>query len=200
MNICRLKRFSSDEKGTTLVEVVIVILISSIAISGLAITYVDSIRMMNSETDKMVMYTEAEAAFNVLSEAVTYADFVTTRTSLNRPSDYLLVRGLDSDGSGYAERNFYYNSVDKSFRWNDLSGDRGRFNLMLIPLFDYTEGPQDDPYISVEELTFTAIDEHDPSSPTTDGYAIIRVDMKLRSPRGDSLMVSRAVAKFNQKQ
>ncbi|OGC90283.1 MAG: hypothetical protein A2W25_05920 [candidate division Zixibacteria bacterium RBG_16_53_22] len=196
----RLKKYRSDEKGTTLIEVVVAVFISSIAISGLAITYVDSIRLLNTETDKMVMYNEAEAAFNVLSDAVTYAEYISTRTGLNRPSDFLFVKGLDMDGSGYAERNFYYNSSDLSFRWNDLSGDRGRFNLRLIPLFDYAQGPQDDPYITVEELTFTAIDEDEPRNPTTEGFAIIRVDMKLRSPRGDSLMVSRAVAKLNKKQ
>jgi hypothetical protein len=185
--------------GTTLVEVVVTMFIASIAISGLVMVYADSISLLNSETDKMVMYSEAEAAMRIISKAVTYAGYLTTRSNLNQPNDYLFTRKKDTNGPGFDEREFFYYSPEKSLRWNDLSGDRGRFNLDLIPLFDYRERPEDDPYIAVEEISFTPIDPEPPANPTTVGFTVVRVDMKLRGPRGDSLLVTRTFSKMNPK-
>jgi len=181
------------ERGTTLVEVVIVVFISSIVISGLVKAYTDSIEIMNRGTDQMAMRSEADAAFEIMAKLFRFSNYVTTNGGINQPTHFLTVRGYSGDGE------FYYYSQDNSFRWNDFTGDVGRFNRRLIPLFDYTNGPMDTPYIEVEDVSFTPIDPRTPTDPSTSGYLAIRVDMKLRAPSGDSLMISRSFAKMNPK-
>jgi hypothetical protein len=82
-------------------------------------------------------------------------------------------------------------------RWNDLSGPRGYFNLKLIPTFDWIVAPGEDPFLAVVDLKFTAVDEFRPLSPETNGYGLIKIDMKLKNSQGDSLIVSNLVSKRN---
>jgi len=199
MKVYDLKNLHVHERGTTLVEVVVVILISSIAIYGLVTVYANGMELVDRGAEQIAMYSEAAAAITIINDAFATADYITTLRPMNQPSPYLYVRGYATDGSGFAVREFFLYSQDNSFRWNDLSEDVGRFNQRLIPLFDYSNGPLDQPYITVENLTFTPVDPVAPRNPTTSGFAAIRMDMKLRDANGDSVMVSRVMAKRNEK-
>ncbi len=183
--------------GTTLVEVIVTMFISTIAIGGLAMAFADGVGIYRKETARIVLYNEADAAMRLIGQHFYCAYYVNTRQAWNEPSSYLYMEspGLNFEGKSRAE--FFFYPQDNSMRWNDLSGNVGRFNLMLIPEFDYDEEPDEPPYVTVEALSFTGIDPVRPPNPTTEGFLLIRVDLKLRSDRGDSLVVSKMFGKTN---
>jgi type II secretory pathway pseudopilin PulG len=186
----------SHSAGTTLVEVMATVIIASIAVSGLLTAYLDGIRTIKLETETMVMYTEGQAALIFIDRAIRHAHLVTTRQSWRESSHFLYTKG---PGKQYTVdgADFFFHQSDNSLRWNDFTGTQPVFNKPLIPLFEFRQQRNEKPYIKVVDATFTAIDPDRPPNPTTEGFTLIKVNLKLAGPRGDTLEMSSIVARGN---
>jgi Tfp pilus assembly protein PilW len=113
-----LNKHIKGHAGTTLVEVMAVILISSVAIGGLVSVYVDSIRLWNRQADSWVMWSEAEAAMRLIAkQSRKHSSW--THSIAASSSDRLRVKAY-SLTPGPDRIPFLYQANDKTMRWNDL--------------------------------------------------------------------------------
>jgi prepilin-type N-terminal cleavage/methylation domain-containing protein len=189
------------QAGVTLIELLLTMFISAIAITGLVSAYVDGLSQWRRAAERMLLYSEGNRALHIIEQRIFYATELQPRTQGGYANSRLDVKSL-VNYEGHVvprESQFYYNPGDNSLRWNDLTGNQGYFNKRLLPMYNFSRRRNDPPYISVESATFRPIDPIPPMNPFLEGYSVIKVELALRTPRGDSVYLSSVMSKRNQK-
>jgi type II secretory pathway pseudopilin PulG len=180
--------------GLSLVEILIAILISSIAMTGLLVAYTDGVRYVRDSSDMMVMRNEGAIALETISRYIRVCNRAFIKSYGGNRRAKLELR-YPPEVTGRAEF-FFVDSVHE-LRWNDSTEDRNKFNMVLLPMMDYRRRPGEDAYIKVRHVEFSALDFIGPINPTTEGYGLIKVELVLENPRGDTLYLSTVTAKRN---
>ena len=185
--------------GLSLVEIMVTIFIASIAVTGMVVAYADGIGAWKRSNERILLYDEGSVALTKIDSLVTRATYLKTDSQWNFPGSELTVKGLRIVRGQEVTRSadFYFYEFDKSLRWDDRLGDQGRFNLRLIPMWNYPRNRGERPYITVESATFTPIDPIRPRNTLTEGYALIKIELVLSGERGDSLTLTKIVGKSN---
>jgi prepilin-type N-terminal cleavage/methylation domain-containing protein len=195
-----LNRRCKSQNGLNLVELMVTVLIVGIVVTGMVTAYTDGIEAWKRSTDKMLLYREGSLALSMIEKEVHGSVFVSTNGGWNVPGNELrlkpLARGVGEDIEG--TELFYYYPYDKSLRRNRLIGAYGIFNQKVLPMFNYQRGREEKPYLSVERVTVTAIDPSRPMNPTDEGYNMVKIELVLSGPRGDSLTLTGVYSKFNE--
>jgi len=189
-----------SQSGLNLVEVMVTVLIMGIAVTGMVVAYTDGIDAWKRSTQKMALYNEGSLALRTIHEEIMGSIFVETNSGWQIPGDELrlkpLAKILGQEMEG--DELFYYNSLDKSLRRNRLIGGYGIFGEKVLPMSNYQRGQGEKQYLSVERVTFTPIDPLRPLNPTNEGYNLVKVELVLSAPRGDSLKLTGVYVKYNE--
>ena len=183
------------QAGLTLVEMAVVLIISSIVIVGMLTAYTDGIRHWKLSTEKMMLYNEGNIALNKMGRWIRNSNFIRIRAFSGLPDAKLDLR---YNNPAWAAQFFFVRGANE-LRWNDQTEGRNIFNRRLLPIVNYREtGPNDEPYLSVKNLRFIPLDDIGTPSPTLRGYSLIRIELVLENPDGDTLYLSSVVSKRNQ--
>ncbi len=187
-------RISSSQAGFTLVEIVVVLIISSIVMVGMLTVYTDGIRYWKSSTEKIVLYNEGSLALAKMAKWIRNANFIRIRSFSGLPDAKLDLR-YNNPAWG-AE--FFFVEGAGELRWNDQTEGRNIFNKRLLPVVRFRgNGPNEEPYLTVASARFTALDDIGTPSPTLLGYSLIKIDLVLVSQDYDTLNLSSVVSKRN---
>jgi prepilin-type N-terminal cleavage/methylation domain-containing protein len=190
----------AGRNGVTLVEVMATVFIMGIAITGLAIAYSEGISHWRRASEKMVLYNEGSQALYKIEKAVRRCGFMTTSPYGGYPDAYMQLRVPVGNGLGDISARvveYYFYPPDKSIRVNDLTGDYGEFNGQLLPIMHPHSRQGQKPYLTVKSVRFRMVDPERPDNPTPDGYGLVRVELVLEAPLGDTLYLSSVMAKRN---
>jgi hypothetical protein len=191
-----MKKRDSRLCGVSLVELLITMLISSIAISGMTLAYIDGLKYWRRSSEKMILFTEGSAALKTIEIAVSQATHLYFHTNWKVPSNQMNVTvTTNGDDSKYYE--FYYQAFDNTIRYNDLTGYIGKYNIRLLPMYKYRYRQGERPYLNIESITFTPFDPLTPLNPTTDGYTTVKIELMLTDPQADTLILTSVVSKGN---
>ncbi len=179
----------------TLVEMGVVMIISSIVVVGMLTAYTDGIRYWRASADKMVLYDEGSIALALMSKWVRNSNFIRIRSFSGLPTAKL---DLKYNNPSWAAQ-FYFVESAGEIRWNDQTEGRNIFNRRLLPMVKYRDrGPNYEPYLYVTDARFTPLDDIGTPSPTLLGWSLIRIDLVLENQGGDEeLRLSSVVAKRN---
>lgn len=186
--------------GATLIEMAFTVFIAAIAITGMVVAYSGGIEMWKKSTEQMILYDEGSSALSLIDRFVRRANYITVKSYAGHANAMLEMRCPVRTPRGIMDDRvvqFYFLSFDKTLRWNDLTGPQGVFNQKLLPLVTFRRQENSDPYLNVRYVTFTPIDPIRPNNPTTDGYALIKIDLVMDAVRGDSLHLSTVICKRN---
>lgn len=187
-------RISSSQAGFTLVEIAIVLIISSIMIVGMLTAYTDGIRYWKSSTDKIVLYNEGSLVLAKMAIWIRNANFIRIMSFSGLPDAKLDLR-YNNPAWG-AE--FFFVEGAGELRWNDQTEGRNIFNKRLLPIVRFRgNGPNEEPYLTVASARFTALDDIGTPSPTLLGYSLIKIELVLVSQDYDTLNLSSVVSKRN---
>lgn len=187
-------RISSSQAGFTLVEMAVVLIISSIVIVGMLTAYTDGIRYWKSSTEKIVLYNEGSLALAKMAIWIRNANFIRIRPFSGLPDAKLDLR-YNNPAWG-AE--FFFVEGAGELRWNDQTEGRNIFNRRLLPIVRFRgRGPNEKSYLTVKDAWFTALDDIGTPSPMLLGYSLIKIELVLENQDGDTLYLSSVVSKRN---
>jgi len=180
--------------GVSLIEMLVAVVISGIAMTGLLVAYTDGVRYVRDSSDQMVMNNEGMAAMSIISRYIRVCNKAMIKSYGGNRRAKLELR-FSAEIGGRAE--FFFVDSVHDLRWNDSTQDRNKFNLVLLPMMDYRRSYGEDPYIRVKHCEFSPLDFIGTPSPLTQGYGLIKVELVLENTRGDTLYLSTVTAKRN---
>ena len=191
----RLKKTRSGvDFGMTLVELAIVMVISSIFFTGMLVTYVNGIGYWRSTSDMLVLYNEGTIALDKMSKWIRNANFIRIKSISGSPNAKLELKYPPPSRSA----EFYFIRSTGEVRWNDQTENRNQFNKTLLPAVRFRGRPRgEDPYLTVKKLEFTALDDIGTPSPQLKGYSLIKIELVLENQDGDTLYLSSVASKRN---
>ncbi len=192
-------RSRSRRDGITLIEVVVTTFISSIVLSGLVMAYVQNFSEWRNSTEYMVLHNEGTRALEFISKFVHTATTLRVTSYGGYPQAKLDATVPQRQGSDivYRSAEFYYAPYDKSLRWNNLTGNQGIFAMRLCPLTDMRSQPGEHRYIEVERVEFIPFDPIRPGNRPQGDVKMLKVELEISSPRGETLLVTSYMTKFN---
>ncbi len=181
--------------GFTLVELMVVIAISGIAMTGLLVAYTDGIDYLSDMAQVSILYDEGSAALVRIGMAIREANRITIRSNAGVRDARIDLRYPEDSGGGTVS--IYFNELDKSVKWNNHRYGGNKFGIKMLPLFQYRSENDDDRYLKVKRLQFTPLDFIGPINPQTEGYYLVMTELILEDARGDTLYLSSVVSKWN---
>lgn len=180
----------------TLVEMIVVMVMSAIVFAGMLVTYVNGIGYWKSTSDTMVMFNEGTTALEKMSRWIRNSNFIQIRSMAGEHNARLELRYNDPAASA----SFYFIRSSGEVLWNDHTEDRNQFNMRLLPAVSYRGRPRnEEPYLKVKRLEFIPLDDIGPGSPQLLGYSLIRIELVLEDQEGDTLFLSSVAAKGNKR-
>jgi len=193
-----------DSRGWTFVEVILAIFISSIVMGGIVLAFTDAMREWSRASQRLVMFEEGTQTMDLIQRHIRSAIKIEEPRSYGGNSYAFLrlqfVNRDDIDGR-YKISEFFYSGTDNSVRYNgnSLKDEGGGWisNKRLLPSIYPPTEPGEDQYIAVKRLKFTVPEEYRPTNPINPQIGIVRVEMTLESPKGDTLYLSSLMAKRN---
>ena len=192
MIVIRKKAFG--EAGLTLVEMAVVMIIAAIVMTGMLVAYTDGISYWRSTSDRMVLYNEGSTALALMSKWIRISNFIKIKSMSGFP-DSKLELGYNNTSWG-AE--FYFMEANNEVRWNDQTEGRNKFNMTLLPEVKFRGSrPNEEPYLRVKNLKFTPLDDIGQGSPQLVGYSLVKIELVLQDPDGDTLYLSSVASKRN---
>lgn len=181
-------------RGLTVAELAVVMTISAIVLTGMLVAYTDGISFWKASSDKMLLYNEGSTALAKMSKWIRNSSFVKIKSFSGIPNSKLELKYHDT--SWGAE--FYFIEQNNSVIWNDKTEGRNKFNMRLLPAVRYRgTGPNEEPYLKVKSLKFTPLDDIGQGSPQLIGYSLVKIELVLESPEGDTLYLSSVASKRN---
>jgi type II secretory pathway pseudopilin PulG len=195
-----IRKYNTVTAGVTLIELVVTMLIAGIAISGLVAAYSSGLEDWRRESDKMVLYSEGEAALSLMTRFAQRAGDITTYTNVGMPSNRmdLSIPVLVGKTVFYRGAQFYYYHFDKSLRWNNMTGNFDGFNQRLLPLSNYQTRPGEKPYLEIQEASFTPIVPPGETDFSYDDCTSVQMKLVLNDARGDTITLTSVVSRINQ--
>lgn len=191
---------TKDRRGVTLIELMAVVLISGIAITGLVIAYTDGISYWRSAQSQSILYSEGSQVLLLLEKYVRQATFMETGYYSGHENAFMNLKILHRSSLRKLQEKvvqFYFNPPDNSIRMNDFTNDQARFHQRILPIMSAGHRRDERPYLSVKSVSFRTVDPQRPDNPTQDGYGLVRIDLVLEGALGDTLALSSIVAKRN---
>jgi len=193
-----LRRKLDNDRGHTLVEVMVAVICSSIVIFGLAGVYAYGIKEFTAATARLQMFNEGNIILKQIEVMIRKAEkiYIIENSEPNRTELHLTLPDIDNNG-GQVE--FFTNRRDKTLRMNDW---RTRFNIAnrrLLPIRIYKKYNQSFaryPY-RVSKMHFQYGDNE------IDGYQnpgspyLVKIDMVLEDTLGNTLSLSSTQSKLN---
>ena len=189
-----IRKKTASQVGLTMVELAVAMTIAGIVMTGMFIAYTDGIQQWRSTSDKMALYNEGSAALEKMCRWIRISNFVKIKPMSGRPNSKLEL-GYNDPSWGAA---FYFIEQNNEVKWNDQTEGRNKFNMNLLPALRIRqEDPNAAPYLSVKSLTFTSLDDIGQGSPQLIGYSLIKIELILENPEGDTLYLSSVASKRN---
>jgi len=198
LRLLRIQKKAGSAAGLSLVELLVTMLISSIAMSGMVVAYIDALNYWQRAAAKMVLFTEGGTAIKIMEEKLCRAGEFDFLSSWNNPSSEV-VAFVTTDGQNRKQIEFFYKTDDNTLRWNNLVGDIGEFNMRLLPMNNYIYRPGEKHYLNIESLTFTPVDPLRPDHPTTLGYGVVKIEMSLSDAFDDTVTMKSVVFANNKR-
>lgn len=185
---------SKSSLGMTIVEMAVVMALSAIVLIGMLVAYTDGITYWRATSGRMLLYNEGTTALSRMTRWMRNSNYIRIRPVHGRKNAKVILGYIDD--SWGAE--FYYVPSEKSIRWSDQTEGRNLFNMRLLPSIRYRgTRPNEKPYLYVDSLTFTPLDDIGFGSPELVGYSLVRIDLLMESQDEDTLRLSAVVSKRN---
>jgi Tfp pilus assembly protein PilV len=192
LRLLRIRKYGGASAGISLVELLITMLIASIAMTGMVVAYIDALNYWQKASAKMVLFSEGAAAMKIMEDKLCRAGQFNFPTGWNNPTTEVEAV-VTTDGSNSKLVKFFYKSDDNTVRWNNLVGDIGQFNIRLLPMYKYIYRPGEKHYLNIESITFTPIDPKRPEHPTTLGYGVVKIELALSDAFEDTVTLKSVV-------
>jgi len=197
MSLIRNANNSGRSSGTSLVEVLVVMLMSGILATGMLLAYTQSIKFWKAATEKNVMYNEGSLVLSKMSSYIRNADYIMVRSVSGHPEARMDIRYPDKIGGSAS---FYFEPQHRRLKWNDQTMGNNRFNMTLLPYWHFrTSGYDDEPYLYVDDIRFVPLDDIGQRSPQLYGYSLIKIDLYLSDNRDNELHLTSVYAKRNKR-
>jgi hypothetical protein len=192
LSLSRIRKHIGSTAGLSLVELLITMLISSIAMTGMVVAYIDALNYWQKASAKMVLFTEGTAAMKVMEDKLCRAGQFNFPTGWNDAATNVEAI-VTTDGSNSKIIKFFYQTNDNTLRWNNLVGDIGEFNIRLLPMYNYQYRPGEKHYLNIESVAFTPIDPKRPEHPSTLGYGVVKIELALSDAFEDTVFLKSVV-------
>ena len=195
-------KLSHGEKGWTLVEVVVAVVISSIIMGGMVLAYTDAIRDWMGASERLEMFEEGMGAMKLIHAHIRSASNIERPRSYGGRSEAFLRMKIpnhnDLSGNEWISE-FYHSVADQSVKYNGSSMEKGAWvnGKRILPFYVPDREPGEGQYISVKRLRFSIPEQYRPTDPINPVFGIILVEMTLESTGGDTLYMSSFMAKRN---
>jgi prepilin-type N-terminal cleavage/methylation domain-containing protein len=193
MNTLRGKLASRS--GLTIIEMAVVMTIAAIVMTGLLIAYADGVREWRFTTDRMVLHDEGRTALSLMGRFIRQASFIKIKSYSGLSNASVELKYPEEIGGGSAK--FYFIKDAGVLKWNDQTEGRNKFNMRLLPAVTFRGEPGDPLYMNVKRARFTPLDDVGFSSPTLQGYSLIKIELILEDAREDTLYLSSVISKRN---
>ena len=118
-----------QNKGISLVELMITLIISAGFLGGLMTVYVFGVKEFNNMTSKFRMFEETSWFLNEIDKIVMSAE----SASIIGSRLTLVIPDISGDGQGSGLIEFFVNNQDHTIRMNDRRIGINKFNLRLLP-------------------------------------------------------------------
>jgi prepilin-type N-terminal cleavage/methylation domain-containing protein len=186
-------------RGVTLAELLVTMLIASIAISGMVLAYIDCLKHWRRASAKMVLFSEAEYVFDLMELKLAGALQFSFLTTWKIPGSQVTAKVKLKNALRDKSIEFYYQAYDNTLRYNNLFGDVGEFGIRLLPFSNYRYEAGEKHYLNIESATFTPFDPVRPLTPSTSGYSTVKVELVLTDAEDDTLTMSSVMVAKNHK-
>jgi len=187
-----MRKSTGSIAGLSLVELLVTMLISSIAMTGMVVAYIDALNYWQRASAKMVLFTEGTAAMKIIEDKIRGANKFSFLNSWNVPSNQVDAT-VTTNGENSKHVKFYWKTDDNTLRWNNLIGDIGQFNIRLLPMYNYIYRPGEKRYLNIESVSFTPVDPERPDHPSTLGYGVVKIELALSDAFEDTVFLKSVV-------
>ena len=186
--------------GFSLVEVMVTVLITGIATSGLVAAYIAGINYWRSTSEVATLENEGNIIVNFIQEKASTSTGMWVTSVGGIPGSMLDIdyeRRTSQSAWEIKNIQIYYVDQDHTLRMNDFSGTNGIFNLQILPMIPVRRTADEKPYLSVAHCEFITKDPEAPLNPVQGGYKLIQLNLSLENSRGDTLTFTRTFSSSN---
>lgn len=190
------KTKKSGNRGLTLVEIVVAMVVSAIVFTGMLVAYTEGVSFTRENSSIMTLYNEGSAAMRMMRKMIREAARVRIYPNGGVSNARITLDYNDVWGGGEAE--FYFSKYNNNLKWSDLRRGTRRLHMNLLPVLNIHTAPQQEAYLKVKDLRFTPLDHIGAPAPYLEGYSLIKIEMVLEDDRGDTLYLSSVSSRRNQ--
>ncbi len=180
-----------------MIEVMAVVFLAGIVMSGLLVAYMTSWEYWRSTWEMSTISNEGSLALNYIESKLRAAMSVDVKSYSGQPNGLMEITYWRRYGGDIEKKTveFFYLSRDKTLRMNDFSGTHGVYNKLVLPLMKRNYRREDTPYLRVAEASFVKSTPADPSNQSS--LAMITVNLALENTRDDTLRLSTVITGRN---